>query len=129
MNAGAEEAPEIVETEGQHEESFQRFFDRQLTALIRQGDRVHFEVAEDGNIAKYDPDRHQWKRSFVLAEGDRFFQRDHHGRVEFTVREIRDDGVLIEARSLFDHRSFGPEKITRDTSVVLLPYREHGRGR
>lgn len=127
MNAGAEEAPEVVETEGQYEESFQRFFDRHLATLTREGDRVRFEAAEDGNIAKYDPNRHQWKSSFALAEGGRFFQRDHHGRVEFTIKEIRDDGVLIEARSLFDHRSFGQDKITRDTSVVLLPYREHGR--
>jgi len=128
LDAAAQKSPPAIETAGKHGESFQRFFEHHLAALTREGDRVRFEAAEGGNIGKYNPQRHQWEKVFSLSEGESFFQQDHHARTEFTVLEIRDDGVLIEARSLFDHRSFGSDKISRDTTVILLPYRERDPG-
>lgn len=118
------DSPEVVQTEGENTEWLRQFFDRNLAVLSRRNGKVYIEGVPDGRIARYAPDRHQWQRSFTLAAGDKFFLRDRHGRMKFIVRAIRDDGVLIEARSMFDHRSFGPDKITRDTSVILLPYRE-----
>lgn len=45
---------------------------------------------------------------------------DQHGSKVYTIARIRDDGVLFEYESTFDHRSFRKNLIERDTGTFLL---------
>lgn len=95
-----------------------QFLDDSLVTVERRGERVRFETHADSELARYDPRRHQWTRAFTLAEGGRFFQRDHHARLEFTVVGIGDDGVHIGVRPVSVRN--GQEQ---EATVVSVPYR------
>ena len=104
-------------------EQYRHFLERNLTVISRKAQAVRIESTAGGKVGKYDPSRHQWATSFVVEEGDSFFQRNHHARVEFTVQTIKDDGVTIKARSLVMPRDRA-SKAGNDSVLLKLPYRE-----
>jgi len=114
---------ETVKTGESQAEQYRHFLEQNLTVVSRQDQAVRIETTAKGKVGKYDPRRHRWTTSFVVKEGDSFFQRNHHARVEFTVQTIKDKGVTIEARSLVMPRD-GASKAGNDSVLLTLPYRE-----
>jgi hypothetical protein len=112
--------PPIINTTGKEQQWFQDRFAEHLLGLSRQDGKARFVT--DGFFISEDPDGP--RNEFVLGPGNAFGRPpDHHGSGRLWVRRIDENGVTIEYESWFDHRSFGPYKITVDRGTVHIPWK------
>lgn len=120
---GWSQAVERQVTEGQQQQWVADFLTQHLLKIERQGTHVH--CVSDGQLGIIETvdGRTEWREEFVLAVGEAFSgSPDHHSTLAFKIREIRETGVTISYESMFDHRSFGPDRITVDRGTVTVPY-------
>ena len=113
----------IEETRGKQQQGMEEFFDRALVRLSRQGNEVSvvsdmsfmsFQVAGQAGLVT----------SFRIGEGGSFSIPDEHSFRKFTVLAIEEQGIRLAYESTFDHRTFGPNRISVDRGVVYLMYRD-----
>ncbi len=111
-------AQKVETSENKNVEWIKQYFARQYIYIIRDGDSVVF--AEDGTINLFGI---MGKEKTVLREKEVLpGPMDHHASSSYTVSAILPDAVELTYRSSFDHRSFGPDLITKDSGVVRLVY-------
>ena len=114
----------IEETRGKQQQGMEEFFDRALVRLSRQGNEV--SVVSDMSFMSFEVAGNQAGSvtSFRIGEGGSFSIPDEHSFRKFTVLAIEEQGIRLAYESTFDHRAFGPNRISVDRGVVYLMYRD-----
>lgn len=111
-------ATETIETENENADWFVKRFSRDLISLTRDGKVVHFTFKNPGFSLVVD---REYRSDFTLEEGQPFNSGpDDHSFTKYLLKAVGADGVTIQYESEFDHRSFGPDKITIDRGTFKL---------
>ena len=113
-------ATDIIETEGEQAGFHEKAFKKRLISLTHDGATVYFKFKEAGLGFVADSES---GFEFNLKQGQLFSTApDHHGATQYILEEIGPDGITLRYEARFDHRSFGPDKITIDRGTFKLPY-------
>ena len=113
-------SPTVVQGSGKEQQWFKDRFEEHLIQLVRVNGQTRF-VTDGFFIADRTGTDHP--HDFTLGVGGAFCRPpDHHAAVRLWVRQIDDDGVVVEYESRFNHISFGKNLITIDRGTVRLPW-------
>ena len=118
-----------VKTETTHnkeKEWIENHLSQHLLSVSFKNKKVCF--VSDGQLGIFNNnDPHKWWiTEFSLGKNDSFFgQPDHHAHHEFRILDFNSTHVILEYKSSFDHRSFGPDLITIDVGEIKLFYNDH----
>ena len=94
-------------------------FNKHITDMSSDGVKVRFQT--DGFFVKEET---ELKKEFSLAVNETMMHPDHHGMVLLRVQSMDAEGVTLAYESTFDHRSFGPDKITKDEGQFKIFWRK-----
>jgi len=110
------------------DEQKQQFLERFQSSILHlwpEGDGVR--ILTNGEFLgenEYEHITESWINDFHCDIGGMFIQKpDRHVSVKFTLKEIRDDGVILSYESSFDHRSFGKDLITKDKGTFKVLFK------
>ena len=113
-------ATETIETKNEQAKWFENRFTRDLVSLTHDGKTANFKFKNPGFSLVVDG---KYKSEFTLEEGKPFDSGpDEHSFTKYLLKEVGPNAVTIQYESSFDHRSFGPDKITIDKGTFSLPY-------
>ncbi len=111
---------QIQNTENKNREFIENAFPKSLISLSIDSHGAHFKIRPDGRkFVVGDPrtvENYRFNFDFSVSDvGQIFFTPDHHGCVTYTVKEIRNDRIVLHYVTNFDLRSFGKNIRGSDT--------------
>jgi hypothetical protein len=95
--------------------------DRNLSEVSRRADKVRVVTTGLFLSTVANPSN---PKQFDLAIGESFYQQDRHGRITFTVKEVKNSAVVLDYVSRFDLRSFERHPGTKaESGLIEIAYR------
>lgn len=117
FGCGMAKAPKIEKTINEQKGWFEKYFTEHVNTIDRANGKT-IKLKTDGRIQS-----NEGLSEFEVKVGEEFKNPpDKHSRIRYTLKEIHEDGVIVEYESCFGHRSFGKNLMTIDTGEIFVKY-------
>lgn len=113
---------EELHSQCQEKKVHEDFFSAHTLALTLCSNNEMVCFVSDGSFGLYE--ENGMRTQFNVGVGGSFEQSpDRHGKTNFRLQKIQQDGIVIQYEASFNHSAFvGKELITVDTCDIKIPY-------